>query len=193
MKLPLGVTIGLGFAPFAVFLLVARAGSPGVALWAACATAVVIAALNLMARRPPRVLEVGSAVLFAALAGVTALTGWNWTFMTLRLAVDTGLFLIIAGSLVAGRPFTLQYARERVPEAFWHAPLFVSVNNRITAVWAAAFVVLIAAHAATAASLGLSIRGDLIVTWAVLIAAVIFSLRYPAYARKIAATAAGTV
>jgi hypothetical protein len=43
--------------------------------------------------------------------------------MAVRLAVDAGLLAIVLASLAAGRRFTLQYARERVPEQYWHAPL----------------------------------------------------------------------
>jgi hypothetical protein len=54
--------------------------------------------------------------------------------MAVRLAVAAGLPAIVLASLAAGRPFTLQYARERVPKQYWHAPLFLTINRRIA--WA---------------------------------------------------------
>src|SRR5262249_38828826 len=47
-----------------------------------------------------------------------------------------------------GQPFTIQYARERVPEAFWALPVFFTTNVIISAIWAAAFAVMVAADAA---------------------------------------------
>ena len=67
---------------------------------------------------------------------------------TVRLAVDGGLLAIVLVSLAIGRPFTLQYARERVPEPIWALPVFFTTNRRITVVWAAAFAVHVAADAA---------------------------------------------
>jgi hypothetical protein len=46
--------------------------------------------------------------------------------------------LIAVGSLLIRRPFSPQYARESVPEAYWQTRLFLWENNVITAVWAAA-------------------------------------------------------
>jgi hypothetical protein len=52
------------------------------------------------------------------------------------------------GSLALGRPFTMQIAREQVPPELWNTEVFLRVNRAITAVWAAAFAVLVAADAA---------------------------------------------
>jgi hypothetical protein len=183
MKLPLGLTVGLGFAPYIVFSLFARAGSSNFGLWAALIAAIAIVLINRASKKPPRLLEIGALALFAALTAFSTVTTWAWTFMTLRLVVDCGLFFIIIGSLVVSQPFTIQYARERVPESVQRSPRFLMVNTRITAAWAAAFMILIAAHTANLAG-GLSVGGDLVVTIAPLSAAVFFSIRYPAYVRK---------
>jgi hypothetical protein len=43
------------------------------------------------------------------------------------------------GSLIAGAPFTIQYAREQTPPQVWHTPLFLRINQAITAVWGLSF------------------------------------------------------
>ena len=64
-----------------------------------------------------KILEIGSLVLFGLLVRVYAGSAAPpWTVATVRLAVDAGLLAIVLVSLAIGRPFTLQYARERVPE-----------------------------------------------------------------------------
>ena len=57
--------------------------------------------------------------LFGALVFYTLVAAPEWTVATVRLAVDAGLFAIALVSLLVGRPFTLQYARESVPKEFW--------------------------------------------------------------------------
>lgn len=190
LKLPLAVAVGLGFAPYAAFSIAARAGFPDTGLWIAFFAACLIAALDWAANRAVKLLAIGAVAIFAVLIGFSIITGWTWTFMTIRLAVDSGLFLVIAGSLAVGQPFTLQYARDRSPETIWRSPRFIAINNRITCGWAVAFLILIVAHAANVAGLGLSVRGDLILSLATLAAAVLFSVRYPVYARKASVPAA---
>ena len=60
------------------------------------------------------VLEIGTAILFGSLAPYALLGRPAWSVIGVRLAVDAGLLLIVLASMVLGRPFTLQYAREQV-------------------------------------------------------------------------------
>jgi all-trans-retinol 13,14-reductase len=65
------------------------------------------------------------------------LIGFGWmilaTYMT--LLVNLTLMAVAWGSLLAGTPFSVQYAREQVAPDLWHAPLFIRINQYITAVW----------------------------------------------------------
>lgn len=65
--------------------------------------------------------------------------------MGVRLIVDAGLLLIVLVSLAIRKPFTLQYAREQVSKELWASPEFLRTNDVITAVWALAFAVMVAA------------------------------------------------
>jgi len=85
-----------------------------------------------------KILEVGSLALFGLLTAYTWLGAPTWTVATVRLAVDAGLLAIVLVSLAIGQPFTLQYARERVPEQFWALPVFFTTNVVITTIWAGA-------------------------------------------------------
>ena len=83
-------------------------------------------------------------------------------------------------SLAIGRPFTLQYARERVPEPIWALPVFYTTNRLITAVWAGAFAVLVAADALAEYVAAVPIWVDVVGSVAAFAAAVWFSRWYPA-------------
>jgi len=63
--------------------------------------------------------------------------GFHWMILAtyMSLLVNVTLRAIAWGSLLAGVPFTVQYAREQVAPEFWHSPLFIRTNQYITAVW----------------------------------------------------------
>ena len=91
-------------------------------------------------------LEIGTLVLFGALA-VYALVGEpSWSVIGVRLLVDAGLLVLVLVTLMIGRPFTLQYAREQTPPEVWNSPEFVRTNYVISAVWGCAFAVMVVAE-----------------------------------------------
>src|SRR5579872_3568049 len=113
------MSILLALAPFIVFFVIMRAVSPLAGLIAAFAVAPLLGLRQWWRGETVKVLEIGSLALFGALSFYTLLAAPNWTIATVRLAVDGGLLLIVLFSLAIGMPFTLQYARESVPEEFW--------------------------------------------------------------------------
>jgi hypothetical protein len=127
----------------------------------------------------PKLFEVGTAVLFAGLALYTVWGGTTWSVIGVRLCVDTGLFLIVLISMAAGRPFTLQYARERVALEFWDRPEFVRTNYVITGVWALAFAVMAVAELALLYVPGFSPRAGIMAVILALVGAVKFTGWYP--------------
>jgi hypothetical protein len=117
-------------------------------------------------------------------AGAPEIVSMKWTVMAVRLAVDAGLLAIVLASLATGRPFTLQYVRERVPEQYWHAPLFLNINRRLTWAWAGAFAAMVATHAAVVFVPAVPWWLDIVVTIFALVAALRFTAWYPEHARK---------
>jgi hypothetical protein len=181
----------LGFAPYIAFYAAMRFFAVGATLWIAAVVALLVTGWNWARSGSPKVLEIGSVVVFAALAAFTAAVHWPWTLIAVRLAVDSGLLLIVLFSLAVDRPFTLQYARERAPKEVWNTPLFLSINRRITWAWAAAFAALVAAHTAVVFVAGTPQWVDTAVTIAALLGAFRFTAQYPDIARRRAAVAAG--
>ena len=64
---------------------------------------------------------------------------------------DITLALVAWGSLLAGNPFTYDYAKEDWDEAFWDNPIFIQTNQIITAVWGGIFTVQALLEGATLA------------------------------------------
>ena len=131
-----------------------------------------------------KILEAGSLVVFGALTAYTLLAAPAWSVATVRLAVDLGLLAIAVVSLAIGRPFTLQYARERVPEPVWALPVFHTTNRLITAVWTGAFAVLVGADALAEYVAAVPIWVDVAASIAAFGAAVWFSRWYPAAVQR---------
>jgi hypothetical protein len=179
------VDIFLGFTPYVAFFVVLRVGTVEAAMWAAFAVAALVALYGRWRGRSAKILEVGAITLFGLLALFTAVSHWEWTLTAVRLAVDLGLLAIVLVSIAIGRPFTMQYARERIAEQHWQTPLFLAINRRITWVWAAVFAVLVAAHVATV-FFSVPAWIDGVVTVAAFVYATAFTTRYPEKARKAA-------
>jgi len=135
------------------------------------------------------VLEIGTAVLFGTLGLYALLSHPDWSLMGVRLAADSGLLLIVLISIAIRQPFTLQYAREQVPQEIWASPEFTRTNYVITAVWALAFVALVGADLVLLYLPELPPRFGIIVTVLALVGAIKFTSWYPDHRRAIAKTA----
>ncbi len=136
----------LAFAPFIAFAVVDRlvAATPGLIAGALVAAALVLRDA-LSRSRKIKILEVGTVVLFGSLTCYSLVMVVAWTLVGVRLCVDAGLFVIVLLSLAVRQPFTIQYARESVVPDLWQTREFLRTNDVITAVWAGAFALMIAA------------------------------------------------
>ena len=81
--------------------------------------------------------------------------------------------------MLFGQPFTIQYAREQLPDNLRHDPNFIGVNYIITAAWAAAFAVMVAVDTAWVLVPGFSPTIVLIVSCA----AIFCAFRFPYWGR----------
>jgi hypothetical protein len=178
------VNILLGLAPFIVFFVLMRLVSPLAGLAAALAVSSLLCLHQWRRGERVKVLEIGSLLLFGVLVLYTLIAAPHWSVATVRLAVDGGLFIIVLASLAIGMPFTLQYARERVPKEYWDSPLFLATNRRITAAWAAAFAVMTTADAAAEYVETIPLWIDVVVAVAAFVAAMWFTQWYPAAVRR---------
>ncbi len=174
------MNILLGLAPFIAFFVLARSIGAAAGLWAAAAVAgALLLRARLRGQTEVKVLEAGATVLFVGLAIVASFVRPGWSVFEVRVFVDLGLVAITLGSILIGRPFTLQYAREQVPPERWTHPLFLAANRRISAVWTFAFVVETVCSALVAWAPGVPATLPLFANGLALLAAVIFTAEYP--------------
>jgi hypothetical protein len=129
--------------------------------------------------KKPQILEIGTAILFGGLALYAVLGGPVWSIVGARLRVDAGLLLIVLTTLLVGKPFTLQYAREQVPQHLWETPQFIRSNYVITGVRSGAFLILVLADLILIYRTDVSPKIGILATILALVGAFKFTQWYP--------------
>lgn len=166
----------LAFMPFIAFALIDRLIGPTSGLVAGALVSTVLIVRDWATPgRSPKILEIGTALLFGALALYAVLGRPTWSVIGVRLCVDAGLLAVVLVSMAVGRPFTLQYAREQVAPEVQSSPVFLRVNYVITAIWALAFAVMVVAELALLYVPGMPPRVGIIVIVLALVGAVKFT------------------
>lgn len=148
----------------------------------------------------PKVLEIGSFVTFILLVIIAFTTNDHFLERWIQPITNCAIFLIALISVLIGRPFTMEYARESVDAEVAEKPDFLLVNQIITWVWVAAFFVMtvsafippLVEGSATIRDAGdtLSVIGYWVVPIGALAFAALFSSWFPDYFRRNKATAA---
>ena len=132
------------FALFLVFAVLDRLFGSEAGLIAGAIVALLLLLRDLfIVKHAPKILDVGTTILFCGLSLYSLVAKPEWSVISVRLCVDSGLLLIVLISLLVGRPFTLQYAREHVAPAFWDSSDFRKTNFVISGAWAVAFAVMV--------------------------------------------------
>lgn len=166
----------VGFLPWIVFGVLARRWFL-VALGLAIIISAVTTAQQCL-KRSPKILDTATLAFFIFIA--IGLIGFQWMVLGTYMSVlVNGMLAAIAWvSLFAGVPFTIQYAREQVAEEFWHTPLFLRINQYITAVWGLDFLLsaLVALYRVQTGARGLA-AGYAWILFTVI--AVVFTLHFP--------------
>jgi len=184
------MSILLAFAPFLAFAVAAKFWSGTIALIVGAAVSAVLLTRDLFGRRTVKILEAGTFLMFAGLGLIAALGLAHWSIFGVRLRVDAGLLAIVLFSMAIGQPFTLQYAREQTPPEVWKASAFFRANVMITAAWALAFAVMVAADAMLAYAPSVPSYVGIGVTVVALYGAYRFTDWYPKQLARRAAAAA---
>jgi len=175
------MTIFLILVPYGVYTFLMLVTSATISVFAASALCLATIAIDVARGRSVKILAAGSAVLFAAIGLTLALFDPNLGTLGVKLSVDIGIFLISSGSMLARRPFTLQYAIESVPAETAAMPGFLTANYMITAAWTAAALLMMAANIVLLYFPGLPVWSGLAVAFAARNSALYFTKWYPEY------------
>jgi hypothetical protein len=176
--------IWLGFVPWVLFAVLCRRDSLQAAVVVGLVGAVVVSAPGVLAGRP-KLLELGTIAFFVVFVVVVFVVdpGADDFLNRYGRAIATaGLALIAAVSLLLGKPFTEQYAKEQVDPSLWGTERFGALNRRFTAAWALVFSLMACSHIVAGAID--TQRAETIFNWVIPIALIVTVVKYMARARS---------
>jgi hypothetical protein len=161
---------------------------------AACLIALAVIALDAVRGRALKIFGAGGALVFAGIGLYLAFVEPSLAPSKVRLAVDSGIFIVSVGSMLLRFPFTLQYALEAVPAETAAMPGFLRANYMITCAWAAASLLMMLSNLALLYVPGLPLWSSLLIAFAARNSALYFTKWYPQYReRKYGAAPAGAL
>jgi uncharacterized membrane protein len=170
----------VGFLPWIIFGVLGNRSfllALGLAL-----TVALVATVRQLLRHSLKILDTVTLAFFVFVA--ICVVGLRWMILAtyMSLLVNVTLMAIAWGSLLAGMPFTIQYAREQVAPEFWHTPLFIRINQYITAVWGLDFFLsgLVSVYRHVSGDAGLASQYASLVFS---LCALVFTLRFPDWYR----------
>jgi hypothetical protein len=187
----------VGFAPWVLLSVVEGPNRVVLAAALACGLAVITCAAGAIIGLRPKILDVTAIIFFGGLTIVAALGSPSlsrWLGVWAGELSNVAIAVIAAVSLAVRKPFTLQYARESTDAQYWDSPLFLRINDVITAVWASIFVLV-----AVVGYIGdgpLHQPDNVWTNWIIQIALVVFAIKftnwYPDFATAEAERPAGS-
>ncbi|MEI6633019.1 MAG: hypothetical protein WCP22_04275 [Chlamydiota bacterium] len=168
----------LSFAPWLLYwglLSFHRLESAAIAGLAATLIMVIV---EVARGRSLKILPAGSLVYFLLLALAIPSLGARPVGRWVDLAGGAALALIVLISILVGKPFTLQYARETAPRERWNDPVFFRKNLVISWVWFGAFLVNLGVPVSKRLGLELPLIANWVVSMCTFIAAMRFTHWY---------------
>jgi hypothetical protein len=171
----------LAFAPWLAFLFIAHGSllrlKAGLAVALALSVAMGVARLHRGV-----ILWVGLAFFTYATAAVFLFED-TWTIKHMGILASGALAAGTWLTVLRGRPFTLDYAREHAPPCKWSDPVFIRTNKLLSSAWATTFTVN-AVLAWGKANVGVlpELAYELI-SYAFMVGTAIFTAWYPAHLR----------
>ena len=177
------MTLFLILAPYGVFASLMLMTSALLSVITAAVVGLAVIVLDAARGRSLKILGAGSAVLFAGIGLYLLLVNPALAGSEVKFAVDTGIFIISAGSMLIRHPFSLQYALESVHPETAAMPGFVRANYMITGAWTAAALLMMLSNLALLYVPGLPIWTSLVIAFAARNSAIYFTRWYPQYRR----------
>ena len=174
----------VGFGPWILFWILNSNNTFEEAAVAGLVASAVVTIWTIAQGSTVKLLEIGSLAWFGVLT-VMAFTAEEVFFADWSYVLsNSALALIVLASILAGRPFTRQYAKETVPEQYWDSPVFLKSTLVISWVWFVSMVVMAASSAVARSYPESEMWFNWIIPIGALIGAIKFTGAYPAHLKK---------
>ena len=172
-----------GFIPLIVYGILAGSSVKSVIIALGSATIIGII-FGLSDLRKGRILTWTNLGLFASLLIVVSCLSGSEILPFMGILIYATLAVVTFGSILAGIPFTTQYAREMVNPSLWENPAFIRVNILMTGAWGCIFAInffLSCLMLMTPEFMGRIAQS---LTYIVLVAGIVFTIWYPGHVQK---------
>ncbi len=140
LRIPGMVWTIFAFVPWILYWVLTGMGNTNAAVLCGLGVSLAINVYR-FAVRQVKILDAVSLVYLALATFVTLVLRSDVLVFYGGILSDATLALMAWGSLLAGNPFTYDYAKKDWDEAFWDNPIFIETNQIITAVWGVIFTV----------------------------------------------------
>lgn len=127
----------LAFAPWIAFLTIAQGSLFRLKLGLAIALALSVA-LGFARLHRGVILWAGLIFFIGATVAIAAFDN-IWTARHMGVLANSALAISSWLTIVIGKPFTLDYAREHTDPSLWNEPSFIRTNVIVTSLWATVF------------------------------------------------------
>ncbi len=127
------------FSPWIVFWIIAGGHSPLRLRLGICVAAAMIAVMGITRLHRGVILWAGMAFFSFAMVAVVWLMN-IWVIHHLGILASGSLFVAAYFSMLIGRPFTEDYARDHVPIELWDQPGFIRSCYIVTTAWGLIFL-----------------------------------------------------
>lgn len=173
----------LGFLPWILFSAIYGKSAHEILISILIASAVMIKT-EWRTLKKGYVLPWGTVVFFIFMFLFAVVFKNTWVINNARGLSNAILALIAWTSLIISKPFTLQYAREQVPQQFWSNPGFIKVNQIITAVWGSIFVFSALLYAIPFSQTTIDRILFQCLMYGAMALGILFTVKFPAYYRN---------
>ena len=179
----------IGFVPLIVYGVLAGSSVSSVtrALAAAFVITIFVGYADL---RKGLVLSWANLVIFGCALVAIGILGMDGIIPYMGILIYAALAAVTFGSILARKPFTLQYARGMVDMALWKNPRFIRLNVLMSGIWGGIFLVNLGLSAAALVAPGSAGHVAQVATYFVLVAGIAFTIWFPEHMRKTSAPAA---
>ncbi len=172
----------IAFAPWLAFLVIAHDTLFRVKL--GLVVALVLSIVMGVARLHRGIILWVGLVFFGCATVAVVVMEDTWTLRHMGLLANGALAAGAWLTIVVGKPFTLDYAKEHTDPSLWKHPRFIRSNNVITAVWATTFTLNTGVAFAKMMHAGSSELAYEIVSYALLVGTAVFTVWYPEHLKR---------
>jgi hypothetical protein len=181
----------MAFAPWLAFLFIAHGSLFRLKLGL---TIALVLSIGLGVARIHRGIILWLGLVFFSCASV-AVIAFNsmWTVKHMSIVASGVLAAGTWLSVMLGRPFTMDYAREHTDPSLWQSPRFIKTNKILTSAWGLTFTINALLAWGKMEHFKLSELGYELISYGLMIGTAAFSSWYPAHIRRRADNVAPSV